>query len=410
MVGGSALLTAVPAGRAPGRMCGRWRGRAQALRARAKRRAHGAPLRRLKGKCRHGVRLLGNSFSAARTIAMRRWLPFLLLTLLAPGLWAGINDMEPMPCGYDFRNGSADPAGYVDGYSLYNGYFVPNENDPEGKFAWLAVPIVTAIFSAGVEAGAQIISGNYSHSRLAGAFALGFVGGPLANWLFKSTIIQGFAIGLLPFAVVGDAVWLSQDIQEKGFTRDAAGNIFRFASGFTGVGYLGVKHYLKNLIEELEARAAPTLGSIVKAACILRFSNKEQVLALISPAGTRAINVIIGHHAEGKIAIIGRNMKAVKEYSNHLIGLGYKTELFVAPTLTQEAKEEITKLQKSLGMKWLPDDVIKTTLAYQQDVKWAYSVKRQSYTLIDIGDPTGVGDLGPFYGAEKAIWFGGVTP
>ena len=63
---------------------------------------------------------------------MRRWLPFLLLTLLAPGLWAGINDMEPMPCGYDSRNGSADPMGFVDGMSLYAGYFVAGGLDPFG--------------------------------------------------------------------------------------------------------------------------------------------------------------------------------------------------------------------------------------------------------------------------------------
>ena len=80
---------------------------------------------------------------------MRRWLPLLLLTLLAPGLWAGGNAMEPMPCGYDFRNGSADPAGYVDGMSLYAGYFAPNALDPFGlrshaeAMAWITSNLPT---------------------------------------------------------------------------------------------------------------------------------------------------------------------------------------------------------------------------------------------------------------------------
>ena len=64
---------------------------------------------------------------------MRRWLPFLLLTLLAPGLWAGVNATAPSASGYENRNGSLDPAGYVDGFSLYCGYFVPNGNDPQGN-------------------------------------------------------------------------------------------------------------------------------------------------------------------------------------------------------------------------------------------------------------------------------------
>ena len=44
---------------------------------------------------------------------MRRWLPFLLLTLLAPGLWAGVNATAPSASGYENRNGSLDPATYV---------------------------------------------------------------------------------------------------------------------------------------------------------------------------------------------------------------------------------------------------------------------------------------------------------
>jgi hypothetical protein len=43
----------------------------------------------------------------------------------------------------------------------------------------------------------------------------------------------------------------------------------------------------------------------------------------------------------------------------------------------------------------------------KQDVSWARKVKNSGYTLIDIGDPENVGDLGPFYAAEKSIWFGG---
>lgn len=48
---------------------------------------------------------------------------------------------------------SRDPAGYVDGYLLYNGYFVPNANDPEGKFIWGMV--AAGVISAGFDAAYQ---------------------------------------------------------------------------------------------------------------------------------------------------------------------------------------------------------------------------------------------------------------
>jgi len=124
--------------------------------------------------------------------AMGRWFLFLTLLLTAPGLWAGggwpAEDPGPgihvggcavenagfyrgndvlspglhwgcNPVGHELAPGnkedgllfararyfsptlgrwiSRDPAGYVDGYSLYNGYFVPNAMDPEGKMFFL---------------------------------------------------------------------------------------------------------------------------------------------------------------------------------------------------------------------------------------------------------------------------------
>ncbi len=126
---------------------------------------------------------------------MRRWLPFLLLTLLAPGLWASIGDMEPVPCGYDSRNGSADPAGYVDGYGLYNGYFVPNATDPEGKFL-LAMVFLTIAIDLDIQVSAA--NGDIRNINLAQTVSS-------AAWtLLFGSVFRGF--GALPY---GNAVGLA---------------------------------------------------------------------------------------------------------------------------------------------------------------------------------------------------------
>jgi len=53
----------------------------------------------------------------------------------------------------------------------------------------------------------------------------------------------------------------------------------------------------------------------------------------------------------------------------------------------------------------IPDYLIPQTRAYTDNLRWAKKIKREGYTVIDIGDPNGQG-FSPFYFVEKGITFG----
>ena len=86
--------------------------------------------------------------------------------------------------------------------------------------------------------------------------------------------------------------------------------------------------------------------------------------------------------------------------------MGYDTELFAGKQIKQEWFEEIWELQTDMGIEMLPDEVIHTTEFYKQNIKWAQKLVDEGFTVIDIGNPTGKSDLGPFYGGELSTVFG----
>ena len=63
--------------------------------------------------------------------------------------------------------------------------------------------------------------------------------------------------------------------------------------------------------------------------------------------------------------------------------------------LTAEAIDELR----------LPDDVIKTTQSYQNQRKWAETLRDEDWTVIDLGDNTADEVPGAYYEAELEILF-----
>lgn len=136
----------------------------------------------------------------------------------------------------------------------------------------------------------------------------------------------------------------------------------------------------------------------------------------LSPHGIKAQTILLGEN--GKVAVIGRSMGDLKnasrggeagvvDYARELRAKGYQTELFAGPQIKQEWFDEIAALRKEYGVDILPDEVIYETTFYKENIKWAEKLRRENYTVVDIGNPNRKAELGPFYGGELKTVFGG---
>jgi hypothetical protein len=105
------------------------------------------------------------------------------------------------------------------------------------------------------------------------------------------------------------------------------------------------------------------------------------------------------------VAIIGRSMRVIFPYSRYLRERGIQTELFVSPDLSPQAKLEIERMCRDLGVEQLPDDLVVKTMAFAEEIAWCQKIRNLGYMVVDLGDPDARG-FSPFYNAEKSIIFG----
>ena len=113
-------------------------------------------------------------------------------------------------------------------------------------------------------------------------------------------------------------------------------------------------------------------------------------------------------------------MFGVMDYSNSLKSLGYDIKLFVnetkvdVPILSDAAKLEIqrlvdikaTKLGKDSKEILLSYDEVKKTMAYAENRIWAEYLRKNGYTVIDIGNPNSIMEPSAFYDMEREVIFG----
>ncbi|MFT3784279.1 MAG: hypothetical protein QM790_19905 [Nibricoccus sp.] len=106
----------------------------------------------------------------------------------------------------------------------------------------------------------------------------------------------------------------------------------------------------------------------------------------------------------GRVAVIGRDMRTVRPYAETLRSKGYEVEIFDPPLVPQSALDEWQALRAKYAPQYIPDsEVVKTSL-YKANQQWANKLVADGYTVTDIGSAPG-SSLSPFYEMEKATIF-----
>jgi hypothetical protein len=112
-----------------------------------------------------------------------------------------------------------------------------------------------------------------------------------------------------------------------------------------------------------------------------------------------------------KVAIIGRSMDAVNGYAATLRTQGIEPYLFSSSmdagmTVPTIARKEFSFLSDAYGGT-IPDSVLPRTKMFQTNEAWAQILKRENYTVIDLGNPFNNPKPSLFFNAEQNIIFGG---
>lgn len=156
---------------------------------------------------------------------------------------------------------SRDPAGYVDGYGLYAGYFIPNGMDPEGKFSIASAMLMGGI-SAGIEIVHQAITGKWDMTNIGIAFAAGAILGPVGTWAWRAHLAGKVAVAAV---VAGATGWQAYNTWETAdeygwFSRETFGELFML-----GVGAYGTAATSKGAWAAIVARGAETRSAQIAA-------------------------------------------------------------------------------------------------------------------------------------------------
>jgi hypothetical protein len=118
--------------------------------------------------------------------------------------------------------------------------------------------------------------------------------------------------------------------------------------------------------------------------------------------GVKAIQIRQG--TNGKVAVIGRDMKAVRPFAETLRAQGYEVEVFDPPLIPQSALDEWQALRAKYAPDYIPDSEVVTTSLYKANRQWAEKLVSEGYTVTDIGAAPGA-SLSPFYEMEKTTIF-----
>ena len=114
-----------------------------------------------------------------------------------------------------------------------------------------------------------------------------------------------------------------------------------------------------------------------------------------------------------KIAIIGRSMGNAEE---GLVGVGdaaaqlknqglTPTTFESSPEAWSEFKKTVGNYRNTIGNRTadLPDEIVKTTDLFKENINWASKLKNEGYTVIDLGNPNSLSKPSVFYEMEKSL-------
>jgi hypothetical protein len=136
---------------------------------------------------------------------------------------------------------------------------------------------------------------------------------------------------------------------------------------------------------------------------------KEGVKGAIRSA--REVSELLGElkmvrFKEGKnvaeVAIIGRNMDAVRAAGERLSVAGISTRIFEP---TEKAMEAFRQTAKEFGSR-VPYENVPATALYRQNMEWIERILKEDITVIDVGNSKGVIEKSRFYDDEVLRLFG----
>jgi hypothetical protein len=113
-------------------------------------------------------------------------------------------------------------------------------------------------------------------------------------------------------------------------------------------------------------------------------------------AGAENITFVKGTTGK-KVAVIGQGMEKVKRVAAGL----QNPEVFTPTKEAQDAWDELVGQYKAKDL-LVPDEVVKGTQLYKENVKWINDVKKEGYDILD----TGGGTTSTFYNMEKQAVYG----
>jgi len=106
----------------------------------------------------------------------------------------------------------------------------------------------------------------------------------------------------------------------------------------------------------------------------------------------------------GKVAIVGRKMRYVKEYAAGLEKQGYDVEILDGENIPDAAADEWTAKTKGGTVNLPPEDAMKTQI-WDVNKQWAKKLVSEDYTVVDMGNPGNAGSS-IFYDMEGVTIFG----
>lgn len=148
----------------------------------------------------------------------------------------------------------------------------------------------------------------------------------------------------------------------------------------------------------------PRPKKIKKAAPVDTITKIKNTTATARGTTVSAKRILPG--TNDNVAVIGRNMDAVKPFADALGKQGIEVETFSGSKISKAANDAFKELSTRYGGK-IPDDVLVNTKMFSENQAWVEGIMNKGGTVADIGNPFDAGKS-VFYEMEKSIIFGGI--
>jgi hypothetical protein len=170
-----------------------------------------------------------------------------------------------------------------------------------------------------------------------------------------------------------------------------------------GAGGVAAKKPVRILTDHTTVKEQPRPKRIKKTTPVDTITKIKNTTATARGTKISAQRVLPG--TSDNVAVIGRNMDAVKPFADALGKQGIEVETFSGSKISDAANKEFFDLSE-LHNGNIPNDALVNTKMFSENKAWVEGIMNKGGTVADIGNPCDVGKS-VFYEMEKSILFGG---